>query len=341
MSAIKHQKMPKKYLAMTAVENDSISGIYTSDTFFEDWTPCVTTSWSRSVVKGGNTPSLTSEWSHLNKADATYYLFQIPEKAIHGLLFIDNGKTYFRDHYKGRLSKLRLRNCLKGMNIFGAFWIPHRQELILHDIYMQESQSVCEEVFDNRWKIMDKTLAGVENDEGLQGFILRVAGTLGEDAGRKTHDVDSSSETAGKKSHNFGPAHEISPETTTIILQPNTGLATVIHSIPLAILEPVIIPSVSIHMKKEVIPESAKIQIEETSKTNNATTAYIMKHPKFNGPESFLLTTSENEDLGMPCIQSLKLINFVRNKLKSENKFMVNIKWSKTLNSYEVISVIE
>lgn len=305
-SPASQQRMSKKYSAMSTVENANFSSIYTPEIYFDDWTPCINLAWNR--LYNEKTRTLQPEWAHLNSTTTSYFLLQIPERAIHGLLFIDNGKVFFRDHYKSRLSQARIRNSLKGMNIFGAFWVPHQQRLILHDIYMHESQSLCEEVFTNRWESLAKSLAHIENDESMQGFTLSIAaGTINENAG----------EQFCKKSMN-----EASNNATSMILQPNMGLAVVIHSIPVGIEKAVNI----------IGNKMCDDKIEDC--------VYITKHTKFNGPESFQIWSAiDNKDLGMPCIQSLKMIQDIRARLKETDKCLVNIKWNKHLNSYEVVSI--
>lgn len=319
--------MSKKYLAMTPVENANITSLYTSDIYFDEWTPCITAPWSR--LYNEKTHSLQPEWDHLNSKDSTYFLFKVPEKAIHGLLFIDNGKCYFKDHHKGRLSKLRIRNSLKGMNILGAFWVPHQQLLIVHDIYMHESSSVCEEVFSSRWQLLAKATTFIENDPSLQGFTLTIVTSLtNEDAGSGKHPGTTNA-TAGV-SKNQRPVNE---ETTgCIILQPNVGLAKVIYGIPLEV--------VAGKTKRGTAAVANENHSKDSQKKDETDVdeAFITKHSKFNGPESFQLW-SGTKDLGMPCIQSLKLIQEVRNKLKTIDKFAVNIKWNKNLDSYEVLSI--
>jgi hypothetical protein len=335
LNQINQSKMSKKYLAMTPVENVNFSSIYTPEIYFDEWTPCITVPWSR--LYNDKTCSLQSEWTHLNSKSSTYFLFKIPEKAIHGLLFIDNGKVFFKDHHKGRLSQARIRNCLKGMNIFGAFWIPHHQSLILHDIYMHESTSQCEEVFITRWQILAKALTYIENDNHLQGFTLSVAaGIIDENAENENtlkkpvNEIDDSENTSIKSNNeaagkykNIRAVNETHRDATTcLILQPNIGLATIIHSIPAGIEQP-------INLKNNKVIND-KIECD----------ALITKHTKFNGPESFQIwSVYENKDLGMPCIQNLKLLQQVCTKLKEIDKFIVNIKWNKNLNSYEVLSI--
>jgi hypothetical protein len=314
MASIKpdQTKMSKKYSAMKQIDNANFSSIYTSEIYFDDWAPCVTCPWSR--IYNNKSKTLQPEWQHLNSKEGTHFLFQIPEKGIHGLLFIDNGKTYFRDHYKSRLSQLRIRNSLKGMNILGAFWIPHKQLLIIHDIYMYNSQSICEEVFTNRWKKLEEATTFIEADDVYQGFTLRTAEALNEDAG----DLQTS-----------GATNE---ESATVIFQPNSGLATVIHSIPVGVAK--------VTVKTQTVSSPTVKEIKADDKIEGE--VYISKHSKFNGPESFQLwSIKENVDLGMPCIQSLKLIQAVRNALKSEDKIRVNVIWNKNLNSYEVMSIKE
>lgn len=306
--------------------NANFSSIYTPDIYFDDWVPCITVPWSR--IYNDNLRKLQPEWEHLDKKISPNFAFPIPEKAIHGLLFIDGGKCFFRDHHKGRLSQLRIRNCLKGMNILGAFWVPHQQLIIVHDIYMKESMSVCEEMFTSRWQLLAKAIAFIENDPSLQGFTLTIVKSI-------------SDEDAGEISANFRPINEDSGSATSggVILQPNVGLATVIYGIPIEKHTP---------SQKNNEREHRNTIIKTTNLHADATTikeinnAYITKHSKFNGPESFQLWSMEtNEDYGMPCIQSLKLIQLVRNKLKECDKCIVEIKWNKNLNSYEVVSIKE
>jgi hypothetical protein len=321
-------KMSRKYSAMTPVENANVSSIYAPDIYFDEWTPCITAPWSR--LYNEKTRSLQPEWVHLDSSSSTYFLFKIPEKAIHGLLFIDNGKVFFKDHHKGRLSQARIRNSLKGMNIFGAFWIPHQQLLILHDIYMHESQSICEEVFTNRWQILANTLAHVENDEALQGFTLSIAaGTINENASNEHITTSPVSENAGRKYHGRS-TNENHVATNCMILQPNTGLATVIHSIPVSLDKTAII----------TVAAATAVSVKKDTDDKMEGEAFITKHTKFNGPESFQIwSVIDNKDLGMPCIQSLKMIQEVRIKLKETDKFVVNVKWNKNLSSYEVVSI--
>lgn len=295
---------------MIPVENANFSSIYAPEIYFDEWTPCITLPWNR--LYNEKSHCLQPEWAHLNSSSSNYFLFQIPDRAIHGLLFIDNGKVFFKDHHKGRLSQARIRNSLKGMNIFGAFWVPHQQRLIIHDIYMHESQSLCEEVFTHRWQVLGKALAHIENDDTLQGFNLTVVdGKEYENAGRNSHER---------------PANETKTPTQCMILQPNTGLAVVVHSIPVELGKTKTIES----NKNDATTADVKMECE----------AFITKHTKFNGPESFQIwSIADNKDLGMPCIQSLKMIQEVRNKLKETNKFIVNVRWNKNLNSYEVVEI--
>jgi hypothetical protein len=321
----------KRYPAMITVENDSIKSMYTPDTFFDDWSPCVTTSWSR--VYDSKTRSIRSEWSHLN-TKTQYYTFEIPEKAIHGCLFLDAGKAYFRDYHKGRLSELRIRSSTKGLNILGAFWIPHEQRIILHDVFMQESHSICESVFTKRWDSLAAIASMIEQDEQLQGFTLEIAPiqrAVNEVAGEDNSCFNSSDETAGKKNTKTGAVDEAQP-TTGIILQPNTGLATIIHSIPMintSATSPVKPVTNITNSKQEVKPDSISI-----------INVYLSKHSKLSGPESFqLLSIDDNKDLGMPCIQSLALIQKVRTMLKDTDKILVEVKWNKNLNAYSVVAI--
>jgi hypothetical protein len=229
-------KMSRKYSAMTPVENANFSSIYAPEIYFDEWTPCITVPWSR--LYNDKTGALKPEWEHLNSSASTYFPFNVPEKAIHGLLFIDNGKVFFKDHHKGRLSQARIRNSLKGMNIFGAFWVPHQQLIILHDIYMHESTSLCEEVFTSRWQYLAKAVTHIENDESLQGFTLSIAiGTTNENAGSQSSGKWPIHEVAGRNSYQR-PANEENAGSFCMILQPNTGLAIVIHSIPASIGKP-------------------------------------------------------------------------------------------------------
>ena len=311
--------MTKKFAAMKPEENANVTSIYTSDIYFDEWSPCVTCSWSR--IYNEKTRSLQPDWAHINSSTATYFAFKIPEKAIHGLLFLDNGAVYFRDHYKGRLSSLRIRNAIKGMNILGAFWVPHQQRLIVHDIYMYNSSSICEEVYTERWKKLEAALASVENDEHFQGFSLQIAEAVNEDTG--DFSASSGRDNEGAAAGTFG-----------MILQPNVGLAFVIHSIPVAMLDG--------------FGSAAKVVTGNTSREGSSgsgkteTEACVTKHSKFNGPESFQLwNIRDGSDLGMPCIQSLKLIQSVRAKLKETPKFVVKVKWNKNLNSYEVTEINE
>jgi hypothetical protein len=322
-------KMTKKYMAMVPViqegNNVNFSSIYAPEIFFDEWSPCVTCSWSR--IYNEKTRSLQPDWSHINSSTTTYFTFKIPEKAIHGLLFLDNGSVYFRDHYKGRLSSLRIRNTLKGMNILGAFWVPHQQRLIIHDLYMQNSISICEEVYTERWNKLETTLASVENDEHFQGFSLQIAEAVNENAG----DFIGSVGTINEEGDTFG-----------MILQPNVGLAFVIHSIPVNVLNVFghSVKSANANATANANANANGIFTGNPGKTE--TEAYITKHSKFNGPESFQLWDIRDEsDLGMPCIQNLKLIQSVRAKLKEINKFAVKVKWNKNLNSYEVTEINE
>jgi hypothetical protein len=327
-------KMSRKYSAMTTVENANFSSIYEPEIYFDEWTPCITAAWSR--LYNEKTRNLQYEWAHLNSPSSTYFLFQIPEKAIHGLLFIDNGKVFFKDHHKGRLSQARIRNSLKGMNIFGAFWVPHQQRLILHDVYMHESQSLCEEVFTKRWQTLSKALSHIENDDSLQGFTLSIAaGPVDENAGRENTPENPIRENAGRKFHERA-ANESQPSAGCMVLQPNTGLAIVIHSIPVGLGKTVAA------IAGAVAPVSGAVVGREKKETDEKVDgeAYITKHTKFSGPESFQIWSAvDNKDLGMPCIQSLKMIQEVRSKLKETDKLVVNVKWNKNLNSFEVVSI--
>jgi hypothetical protein len=315
-------------IPVTQEENNvNFSSIYTPEIFFDEWSPCITAPWSR--IFNEKTRSLQPEWEHLNAKTATYFPFTIPEKAIHGLLFMDNGKCFFRDHYKGRLSKLRIRNALKGMNIIGAFWVPHQQLLIIHDIYMFNSSSICESVFTERWKTLAEALELIENDEHLQGFTLQFPRPANENAGSSTNAGGAASE----------------EKTACLMLQPNAGLAVVIHSIPLAAVESFsYVPETKRGTSVSVVAASlSPTPTKDPSVSKKIETeALIKKHSKFNGPESFQLwNIDDGSDMGMPCIQSLKLIQAVRTKLKEIDEFIVKIKWNKNLNSYEVFEIKE
>jgi hypothetical protein len=326
--------MSRKYSAMTPVENANFSSIYAPEIYFDEWNPCITSPWSR--LYNEKTRTLQHEWAHLNSPSSTYFLFQIPEKAIHGLLFIDNGKVFFKDHHKGRLSQSRIRNSLKGMNIFGAFWVPHQQQLILHDIYMHESKSLCEEVFTQRWQALSKAMAHVENDDTLQGFTLSIAtGPVNENTGRENLPESPVREHAGRKFHTR-PVNENQTSSGCMVLQPNTGLAIVIHSIPVVPVKPVTVTVVGGAAVGGAVVGREKKDTDDKIDGE----AFITKHTKFSGPESFQIWSAlDNKDLGMPCIQSLKMIQEVRNKLKETDKLVVNVKWNKNLSSYEVISI--
>jgi hypothetical protein len=357
MSKMQH----KRYPAMITVENDSIKSMYTPDTFFDEWSPCVTTSWSR--VYDNKTKSVRSEWSHLN-TKTQYYTFEIPEKAIHGCLFLDSGKAYFRDYHKGRLSQLRIRSSVKGLNILGAFWIPHEQRIILHDVFMKEGQSICESVFTKRWDSLESIISMIEQDEQLQGFTLEIAPVkmaVNEAAGKDFTYFSSPDETAGRKNTRTGPVDEAS-STSGIILQPNTGLAIIIHSIPnmsestpmnpahnMAAInviknitnkpDTISVGPDAVYVKPDTIsvkPDTISVKPDTTSSLN----VYLSKHLKLFGPESFQLwSKDDNKDLGMPCIQSLGLIQKVRTLLKNTDKILVEVKWNKNLNAYSVLSI--
>jgi hypothetical protein len=316
----------KRYPAMITVENESIKNMYTPDTFFDEWSPCVTTSWTRIYDTKLNT--IRSEWNHLN-TKIQYYVFEIPEKAIHGCLFLDSGKSYFRDYHKGRLSQLRIRSSVKGLNILGAFWIPHEQRIIIHDAFMENGHSICESVFTKRWESLSNIVSMIEQDEQLQGFVIDIAPiqrAVNEVAGEDLACFSSTDESAGKRNIKTRPVDE-EPPTYGIILQPNTGLATIIHSIP--------------NKLPSTVSAKPKVDVVGLTKvdTNTSLEVYLSKHSKLSGPESFQLWSKDAKDLGMPCIQSLSLIQKVRALLKNTDKILVEVKWNKNLNAYSVVAI--
>jgi hypothetical protein len=296
-----------KYTAMTSVENESIKDKYTPDTFFDEWTPCITSSWSN--IYDAQKKKLRLEWAHLDKPAGEVFVFPIPEKVIHGCLFLDNGQAYFRDYHKGRLSKLRIRYKWSGHNIhiLGAFWSPYQQKLIVHDMFMYDGYSLCEKSFKDRWASMKKFIElDYEQDKYMQGFQLNIA----------------SADDFPKKGDTYG-----------VLYQPNIGLATIIHSIPMAMAvqkapEPVSVPTST----------STSNPTPTVSKPRELAKFDLRKHKKFSGPEAFQLWNAE-EDLGMPSIQSLSLTKAIREKLLQAETISVSAKWNKDLSSYEVLAL--
>ena len=300
-----------KYSAMTSVDNESIKDKYTPDTFFDEWTPCITASWSN--VYDNNKKCLRNEWKHLDTS-AEAFMFPIPEKVIHGSLFLDGGHAYFRDYHKGRVSKLRIRYNWSGHNIhiLGAFWIPHQQTLIVHDMFMCDGMSLCEKGFKDRWAYLKKFIeSDYEKDKHLQGFQLKV--------------IDSDS--IPRKADTYG-----------VLYQPNIGLATIIHSIPYSMLVAGLAhkkPDAEVKVSSVLLMPS----VPSTSKSSVASKFELKKHKKFTGPEAFQLWNGE-EDLGMPSIQSLSLTKAIRDKLGAGSEtIMVSAKWNKDLSSYEVTAL--
>ena len=313
----KKMHQTRRYRAMTTIETDSIRSLYTPDTFFDEWSPCVTTAWSR--VIDSKKHILQSEWKHLGNESS--YVFEVPEKAIHGSLFLDQGRAYFRDYHKGRLSKMNIRSSLKSMNILGAFWVPHQQRIIIHDAFMEEGQSICESVFTSRWKSLARILEHVEQDIVMQGCSIEVI----------QHEE----------------TNALTSQTVTIVLQPNTGLATVIHSIPAELINiaqqkpsPVLLEAVPESQQKiivQMLPTESEKPINVSTKKNG--NMYIKKHSRLSGPEAYQLFCDEDE-LGMPCIQSLSMIVAVRNKLKESDIVNVVANWNKNLDAYEIVKVM-
>jgi hypothetical protein len=293
-----------KYSAMTSVETESIKDKYTPDTFFDEWSPCITASWSH--VYDSHKKTLRNEWLHLDKS-ADAFIFPIPEKVIHGSIFLDGGHTYFRDYHKGRLSKLRIRYNWIGHNIhiLGAFWIPHQQTIIVHDMFMYDGESLCEKGFRDRWTYLKKFIeSDYEEDRHLQGFQMKII------------DCDGLS----RKADTYG-----------VLYQPNMGLATIIHSIPYSMLSGATV----VHKKSDAVQIAPTVQTKVASTTARFE---LKKHKKFNGPEAFQIWNGE-EDLGMPSIQSLSLTRAIRDKLASSETVMVSAKWNKDLSSYEVTAL--
>lgn len=307
-----------KYTAMTSVENESIKDKYTPDTFFDEWTPCITSSWSN--VYDTQKKTLRLEWAHLDKPAGELFVFPIPEKIIHGCLFLDNGQAYFRDYHKGRLSKLRIRYKWSGHNIhiLGAFWSPYQQKLIVHDMFMYDGNSLCEKSFKDRWASMKKFIElDYEQDKYMQGFQLNIA------------SVDD----FPKKGDTYG-----------VLYQPNIGLATIIHSIPMttAVQSAPVAVAVSVPVTNiKVVHTPAPTQTlssTTTLKSKELAKFDLRKHKKFSGPEAFQLWNAE-EDLGMPSIQSLSLTKAIREKLLQAETISVSAKWNKDLSSYEVLAL--
>ena len=359
----KPHKPQHRYPAMTPVDNDSIKSQYTPDTFFDDFTPCITVAWDKASRGGTSAPQLAKAWEHLNSSTQPYYIFEIPERAIHGFLYLDKGEAYFRDYHKGRLSHLRLRYqpTATGTAILSAFWVPHQQRLIIHDAFMFRGKSLTEQVFTTRWKSIQAILAAIEEDRAFQGFRLEVLYPVNEapaidsenhvpgPAGEATTSENMSSGPAGEavanKNMRRGPAGEVAAVAFGLIFQPNTGIATVIHSIPIELLSLTENKQPTTILKRPV-PKSIdndRVMVDNTvalNEKNHKTGIFILrKHTKFTGPESFQLFQGE-EDVGMPSIQSLSMVKAIREKLAKSTEISVKAQWNKHINNYSIIEVL-
>lgn len=243
----------------------------------------------------------------------------LPELAIGGILWLDNGRAFFSDLRKGRISSLRLR-VRAGLPTcaLGAFWIPREERLVIHDIYKMGGKNLWKTMkFSERWGELESVVAAISQDVGFQGFTLSL--------------MDAASFEEANCEATVGPIVWIQPEKSG-------ARAMRIHSIP--VTTPVVTTA---PLKiKITTPTSQKEPIMVTIPVVAATTyneLLIGKDPVRIGPEAYRLYTESDEDIGQPAIQKMTVSQAIRSALVNQPRAKVNVRWNVSFGRYEVLGV--
>jgi hypothetical protein len=268
--------------------------------FGQHWIPVQNISYDAQTVKtvGASNPYMSDGG----------YIMSLPDLAIGGILWLDNGRVFFTDLRKGRISSLRLR-VKAGLPFcaLGAFWIPREERLVIHDIYKMGIKNLWKTMsFSERWGQVGDVVGAIAQDVDFQGFRLELAELVAFSAAEMCN----------------GPVIWIQP-------QKAGARAIRIHSVPVAAAT-----AVSSVEKVETIVDNVILPTPSVY-----TELFVTKDPVRMGPEAYRLYTEDGEDCGQPAIQKLSVSQAIRNALVGKNRVKVNVRWNVSFGRYEVLGV--
>ena len=285
--------------------------------FGQHWIPVQSISYDAQIIKtlGPSNPYMSdsgrSSESHKKEPHSFLsdggYIMSLPDLAIGGILWLDNGRVFFTDLRKGRISSLRLR-VKAGLPFcaLGAFWIPREERLVIHDIYKFGGKNLWKTTaFSERWKQLEAVAVGVAQDVDFQGFTLELANLV--------QVGEAAPEAVG------GPVVWIQP-------QKAGARAIRIHAVPSIKAED------TNKKTQSITPTSVSV-----SSPVVYTELFVAKDPVRMGPEAYRLYTQGNEDCGQPAIQKLSVSQAIRNALAKQDRAKVDVRWNVSFGRYEVL----
>jgi hypothetical protein len=288
--------------------------------FGQHWIPVQNISYDAQTVKslGPSNPYMSdsgrSSESHKKEPHSFLsdggYIMSLPDLAIGGILWLDNGRVFFTDLRKGRISSLRLR-VKAGLPFcaLGAFWIPREERLVIHDIYKMGIKNLWKTMtFSERWSELEAVSAALAQDVDFQGFTLELAELV--------PFAEAAAEAVG------GPVVWIQP-------QKAGSRAIRIHAVTN-------IGTNNTKKTDNVISVTTPV-IAETSRPVVYTQLFVAKDPVRMGPEAYRLYTESGEDCGQPAIQKLSVSQTIRNALTKQTRTKVDVRWNVSFGRYEVL----
>ena len=278
--------------------------------FGQHWMPVQNISYDQQATKGVASNPYLSDGG---------YITSLPELAIGGILWLDNGRSFFTDLRKGRISSLRLR-VRAGLPTcaIGAFWIPREERLLIHDMYKMGGKNLWKSMkFSERWGEIEAVAAAISQDVGFQGFTLDLMNPVSFGEG----------EGAGAA---MGPIIWIQPEKAG-------ARALRIHSIPGATTTVAATATATINTSTSQKVVGAVAVLAPAATTYNE--LLIGKDPVRMGPEAYCLYTEDGKDAGQPAIQKMIVSQAIRSALASQPRVKVNVRWNVSFGRYEVLGV--